>query len=89
MLNDFKMQNGNAKIKPRSHLINRAEVARRLNLSRGYICSLLNGEKKNTKRMKQIFDLMIEEFRVANRCLRKSKVRIANNILKQSGGEDE
>ncbi len=88
LLNDFKMQKGSAKIKPRNHLINRAEVARRLNLSHGYICSLLRGEKRNPKRMKQIFDLIIEEFRVANQCGWEAKYRIVGGARKQGGDQD-
>lgn len=83
------MLNRNARIKPRNHLINCAEVARRLHISQGYVSSLLRGEKKNPKRMKQIFDLIIEEFRFANQCRVEAKFGTANGAKRRGEGGDK
>jgi hypothetical protein len=79
-----------AKIKPGNRLINCAEVARRLGLSRRYVCSLLRGEKRNPRRMKQIFDLVIEEFLIANQRCEKAKNRSGSRWLwKEDKGENQ
>lgn len=67
------MRNRKAKSKPRKHLINHAEVARRLGLSPAYVGMLFRGERKNVKRLKEIEDLVLDELTIADRCWRRAK----------------
>jgi len=89
LLYGFKMQNQNAKIKPRNHLINCGEVARRLNLSQGYIYSLLRGDKDNPRRMKQILNMVLQEFRFARQRCKEAKLRIANDARKRGASKSK
>ena len=43
-------------------LINKAEIARRLGISRPYVSQLLSGKRKNERQLKRIERLLTKEF---------------------------
>jgi predicted transcriptional regulator len=47
------------------NLINQSEIARRLGLSRSYICRLLAGQYKSSKRIDQINEILTQISKVA------------------------
>ena len=67
------MRNRNAKSKQKGHLIDRAEVARRLGVSPGYVDMLFRGERKNVKRLKEIEDMVLDELAAADQLWRSVK----------------
>jgi len=53
-----------AKIKP---IINQAEIARRLNLDKSYICLLFAGKRRSKKRIEQIRQILLKELSALER----------------------
>ena len=74
------MRNRNAKSKSRGHLINRAEVARRLGVTAAYVDMLFRGERKNVKRLREIQDLVLDELTAVDNLRRTIK---PNRLLKK------
>ena len=67
------MRNRKPKSKPRKHLINRAEVARRLGITQAYVDMLFRGERKNLKRLREIQDLVLDELTAVDHLRRTVK----------------
>ena len=74
------MRNRKPKSKSRRHLINRAEVARRLGITQAYVDMLFRGERKNLKRLREIQDLVLDEL---------TAVDLLRRTVKSSGGRRE
>lgn len=77
------MRKGTAKSKTGKHLINYSELGRRLGVSRFSVCALFRGETKNMKRIEQALDLIVEELCIADRCWRKTKLRLERKNQKK------